>query len=155
MQQNKELLIECIYQSCLDKANIVAQDELESGKRALLNFGHTFGHAIENTLGYGVYLHGEAVSVGMVMAAELSQLEGYITIEEVNKIKSVLERANLPVSFYGKITFSEFISAMSVDKKVIDGSIRLVLLKQIGNALISSGYADSLLHQVVNNYCNK
>jgi len=155
MQQNKELLIECIYQSCLDKANIVAQDELESGKRALLNFGHTFGHAIENTLGYGVYLHGEAVSVGMVMAAELSQLEGYISIEEVNKIKSVLERANLPVSFYGKITFSEFISAMSVDKKVIDGSIRLVLLKQIGNALISSGYADSLLHQVVNNYCNK
>ena len=155
MLKNKELLIECIYQSCHDKAIIVAEDELESGKRALLNFGHTFGHAIENTLGYGVYLHGEAVAVGMLMAAELSHLQGYIDIESVDIIKNVLEKANLPISIYGKITSSKFIAAMSVDKKVIDGSIRLVLLERLGSAFISSDYSDELLQKVINHYCNK
>jgi 3-dehydroquinate synthase len=152
--KDKDLLIDTIYQSCSDKASIVAQDEFESGKRALLNLGHTFGHAIENTLGYGVYLHGEAVAVGMLMAAELSYLEGHLEIKEVNKIKSILEKSNLPTSIFGKITSSEFIKAMSVDKKVKEGSVRLVLLKGLGNAFISDDYSDETLQRVINNYCN-
>lgn len=155
MQKNKEILIESVYQSCQDKANIVAKDEREKGARALLNFGHTFGHAIENTLGYGVYLHGEAIAVGMLMASELSKLLGYIDNKKVNKIKNVLEKANLPISIYGKITRSEFINAMSVDKKVIDEIIRLVLLKEIGNAFLCDNYSFELLNQVIDNYCNK
>lgn len=154
MLKDKELLTDTIYQSCYDKADIVAQDEFESGNRALLNLGHTFGHAIENTLGYGVYLHGEAVAIGMLMAAELSHLEGYIDIKDIAKIKSILEKANLPTSFFGKITSSGFIEAMSVDKKVIGGSIRLVLLNSIGSAFICKNYSNKLLQQVIDNYCN-
>nr|MCS5586846.1 3-dehydroquinate synthase [Gammaproteobacteria bacterium] len=118
MARDKALIIESVYQSCEDKANIVAQDELEAGKRALLNLGHTFGHAIENTLGYGNYLHGEAISVGMLMAAKLSQLEGYLSVEDVNQVQDLLEKSNLPISISGKITASDFMAAMSVDKKV-------------------------------------
>ncbi|TEU25110.1 MAG: 3-dehydroquinate synthase [Gammaproteobacteria bacterium] len=153
MARDKALIIESVYQSCEDKANIVAQDELEAGKRALLNFGHTFGHAIENTLGYGNYLHGEAISVGMLMAAKLSQLEGYLSVEDVNQIQDLLEKSNLPISISGKITASDFMAAMSVDKKVIDGNIRLILLKELGDAFICDDYQNQLLDQVINDFC--
>jgi len=153
MARDKDLIIEAVYQSCEDKANIVAQDELEAGKRALLNFGHTFGHAIENTLGYGNYLHGEAISVGMLMAAKLSQLESYLDVDEVNEIQHLLEKANLPTSISGKITASDFMAAMSVDKKVIDGNIRLILLKELGDAFICDDYRVPLLNQVINDFC--
>jgi 3-dehydroquinate synthase len=153
MARDKTLIIEAVYQSCEDKANIVAQDELESGKRALLNLGHTFGHAIENTLGYGNYLHGEAISVGMLMAAKLSQLEDFLSVNEVGEIQHLLEKANLPISISGKITASDFMAAMSVDKKVIDGNIRLILLKKLGDAFICDDYQNQLLDQVINEFC--
>lgn len=153
MTRDKALIIEAVHQSCEDKANIVAQDELEAGKRALLNLGHTFGHAIENTLGYGNYLHGEAISVGMLMAAKLSQLEEYLSIDAVNQVQDLLEKANLPISISGKITASDFMAAMSVDKKVIDGNIRLILLKELGDAFICDDYQHQLLDQVINDFC--
>ena len=153
MSRDKSMIIESVYRSCEDKANIVAQDELEAGKRALLNLGHTFGHAIENTLGYGNYLHGEAISVGMLMAAKLSQLEDQLSANEVGEIQHLLEKANLPISISGKITASDFMAAMSVDKKVIDGNIRLILLKKLGDAFICDDYQSQLLDQVINEFC--
>lgn len=153
MSRDKLMIIESVYRSCEDKADIVAQDELEAGKRALLNLGHTFGHAIENTLGYGNYLHGEAISVGMLMAAKLSQLEDFLSVNEVGEIQHLLEKANLPISISGKITASDFMAAMSVDKKVIDGNIRLILLKKMGDAFICDDYQSQLLDQVINDFC--
>ncbi|MEO1917313.1 MAG: 3-dehydroquinate synthase [Candidatus Thioglobus sp.] len=153
MSRDKSMIIESVYRSCEDKADIVAQDELEAGKRALLNLGHTFGHAIENTLGYGNYLHGEAISVGMLMAAKLSQLEDFLSVNEVGEIQHLLEKANLPISISGKITASDFMAAMSVDKKVIDGNIRLILLKKLGDAFICDDYQNQLLDQVINEFC--
>jgi 3-dehydroquinate synthase len=153
MVRDKTIIIEVVYQSCKDKADIVAQDELEAGKRALLNFGHTFGHAIENTLGYGNYLHGEAISVGMLMAVKLSQLEGYVSVDVVDQTQDLLEKSNLPTSISGKITASDFMAAMSVDKKVIDGNIRLILLKELGDAFICDDYQQQLLNQVINDFC--
>ncbi|MBW5290034.1 MAG: 3-dehydroquinate synthase [Candidatus Ruthia sp. Asou_11_S2] len=153
MDRNKPLMAGIIYQSCQHKANIVAQDELEVGKRALLNFGHTFGHAIENTLGYGTFLHGEAISVGMLMAVKLSQLEGYLSSNQVAQVQDLLEKANLPISIIGKISASDFMKAMSVDKKVINGNIRLILLKELGHAFVCDHYKNQLLNQVINEFC--
>jgi 3-dehydroquinate synthase len=153
MARDKDLIVQIVYQSCLDKANIVAQDELELGARALLNLGHTFGHAIENTLGYGVFLHGEAIAVGMLMAAELSQLIGDLSAQEVAQVKDLLEKSNLPVSVNGKIKALEFLSAMSIDKKVIDGNIRLILMKKLGKAYISDDYQPQQLKQIVGDFC--
>ncbi|BAF61448.1 3-dehydroquinate synthase [Candidatus Vesicomyidisocius calyptogenae] len=153
MDRKQSLIIEMIYQSCQHKINIVAQDELEMGKRTLLNLGHTFGHAIENTLGYGTFLHGEAISVGILMATRLSQLEGYLSSKQVAKIQDLLEKANLPISIIGKINASAFMKAMLVDKKVINGNIRLILLKRLGQAFICDNYNNHLLDQVVNEFC--
>ncbi|MBC8494261.1 MAG: 3-dehydroquinate synthase [Candidatus Thioglobus sp.] len=153
MARDKVLIIQSVYQSCFDKAEIVAQDELESGKRALLNLGHTFGHAIENTLGYGVFLHGEAISVGMLMAAELSHRLGDLTTQEVLQVKDLLEKSNLPISVNGKISALEFLSAMRVDKKVIDGRIRLILMKKLGQSYITDNYKKEQLEQVIGDFC--
>ncbi|BBB22425.1 3-dehydroquinate synthase [Abyssogena phaseoliformis symbiont OG214] len=153
MDRDKSLMAEIIYQSCQHKANIVAQDELEVGKRALLNFGHTFGHAIENTLGYGTFLHGEAISVGMFMAVRLSQLEGYLSSNQVVQVQDLLEKANLPISIVGKINVAAFMKAISVDKKVINGNIRLVLLKELGHAFVCDDYKNQFLNQVINEFC--
>lgn len=153
MARDQDLIIQVVYQSCADKANIVAQDELEAGKRALLNLGHTFGHAIENTLGYGVFLHGEAISVGMLMAANLSQLAGDLSESEVSQVKYLLEKSNLPISVGGKINASELLSAMSVDKKVIDGNIRLILMRRLGESYISDNYQKDQLEQVIGDFC--
>ncbi len=152
MHRDKSLIIKAVHQSCTDKANIVAQDELESGKRALLNFGHTFAHAIENTLGYGTYLHGEAVAVGMLMAAELSALEGFIASSDVQQVKDLLQKAQLPVSINSKISYQDFVDAMSVDKKVIDGEVRLVLMKKLGQTFISKDYQKNDLQQVIKDF---
>jgi 3-dehydroquinate synthase len=153
ISREKSLIIQAVYQSCTDKADIVAEDELESGKRALLNFGHTFGHAIENTLGYGVFLHGEAISVGMLMATKLSQMSGDLSEGEVSQVKDLLEKSNLPVSVAGKISASEFLSAMSVDKKVVDGNIRLILMRKLGESYISDTYEQAQLEQVIGDFC--
>jgi 3-dehydroquinate synthase len=153
MNKEKSTLIDAIYQSCKDKANIVAEDELEAGKRALLNLGHTFGHAIENSMGYGNYLHGEAISIGMYMAAVMSEKEGFIDQSQVSRVKSILENCELPTRLTGKINFSDFSKSMSVDKKVLKGKIRLVLLKPIGAAFISDDYHKEFLDQTIKEFC--
>ncbi len=143
------VIAEAIQRSCQDKASIVAEDEHERGKRALLNLGHTFGHAIETGVGYGVYLHGEAVAVGMVMAADLSQRMGWITPADVDRIKRLLLAAGLPVTAPAGMTAERFLELMSVDKKVQNGVIRLVLLKDIGQAVISDDYPQDELVQTL------
>ena len=144
-RREPSILAEAIERSCQDKADVVAQDELEQGVRALLNLGHTFGHAIETGMGYGNFLHGEGVAVGMVMAADLSQRMGWISEEDVTRIKQLLIAAGLPISVPQGMTAEQFMTLMSVDKKVQDGHIRLVLLHGIGQAVMSDDYsADKL-----------
>ena len=154
MARNKDLIIEIIFNSCQDKASIVALDEFERGKRALLNLGHTFGHGIENAFGYGNYLHGEAVSIGMVMAAKLSMDEGHLSNEDAIRVENILSKANLPIAIKKSIDSETLIEAMSLDKKSIDGKIRLVLLKALGNSYLTDSYSKENFNRVVNNFCH-
>ena len=138
------ILGEAVKRCCQYKADIVAQDERESGVRALLNFGHTFGHVIETHEGYGNWLHGEAVAAGMVQAAELSQKIGWLTVEEVTRIKHILTLANLPIT-PPSIDVQTALSLMGHDKKVKHGQIRLILLKSLGDAVLTNDFdAESL-----------
>lgn len=132
MDRETEALSYAIYGSCEDKAKVVAEDERESGIRAILNFGHTFGHAIETHQGYGEWLHGEAVAVGMVMAAKLSCRLGFITKNQIAQLESLLEQVKLPVAPPKGMAPEDFLQRMAVDKKVLDGRLRLVLLEAIG-----------------------
>jgi 3-dehydroquinate synthase len=134
--------IEC---SCNNKAEVVAADEFESGVRASLNLGHTFGHAIETGMGYGAWLHGEAVAVGMIMAADLSRRLGWLSNDEVHRIENLISRAGLPTRGPAKLSTDQFLSLMSVDKKVMDGRLNLVLLKAIGSAVVTDEFDPSLL----------
>ena len=154
MARNKDLIIEIIFNSCKDKASIVALDEFEKGNRALLNLGHTFGHGIENAFGYGNYLHGEAVSIGMVMATKLSMDEGYLSNEDAIRVESILSKADLPISIKKSIGSETLIEAMSLDKKSIDGKIRLVLLKALGDSYLTDSYSKENFNKVVNNFCH-
>jgi 3-dehydroquinate synthase len=131
------VLVEAIYRSCANKAKVVCADERESGMRAILNLGHTFGHAIETAQGYGAWLHGEAVAVGMVLAAKLSSRMGWLSDEQVDELVELLLRARLPIK-PPPMSCEQFLALMAVDKKVIDGRMRLVLLEAIGRAVISS-----------------
>jgi len=148
-KRNKATLAEAIGRSCQDKADVVAQDELEQGVRALLNLGHTFGHAIETGMGYGNFLHGEGVAVGMVMAADLSQRMGWISLADVERIKAILISAGLPILVPEGMTADQFMALMSVDKKVQDGKIRLVLLRGIGKAVMSDDYSAAKLAETL------
>ncbi len=134
-----------IERSCRNKAEVVARDERESGERALLNFGHTFGHAIETGLGYGVWLHGEAIAAGMAMAADLSCRLGWISAADRQRIEALLLRAHLPVRAPAEIGSGPFLDLMAVDKKVSGGKLRLILLKGIGQAVISADFDPQLL----------
>ena len=154
MQRDASLTIDAVYRSCQDKARIVAEDEFEAGKRALLNLGHTFGHGIENTLGYGTYLHGEAVAVGMFMAVKLSELEGDLTADCVDRVGQLLNQANLPCEINKEITEVQLFEAMSLDKKTIDGNIRLVLLRRLGDAYLSQDYSGDNLNKVIREFVN-
>ena len=154
MARNKDLIIEIIFNSCKDKASIVALDEFERGKRALLNLGHTFGHGIENAFGYGNYLHGEAVSIGMVKAAKLSMDEGHLSHEDAIRVESILSKADLPISIKKSIGSETLIEAMSLDKKSIDGKIRLVLLKALGDSYLTDSYSKENFNKVINNFCH-
>jgi 3-dehydroquinate synthase len=140
LQGQQETLAYAIYRSCQIKAEIVGMDEKEGGVRAILNFGHTYGHAIENTQGYGVWLHGEAVGAGMVMAAELSQRLDWISLEDLNRTRALIKRAGLPIAPPPSMNQKDFMDGMSVDKKVLDGQLRLVLLKQLGQAVVTSEF---------------
>jgi len=152
-ERDPEALSRAIHRSCQNKARIVEADETESGQRALLNFGHTFGHAIETHTGYGSWLHGEAVAVGMVMAADLSRREGFITSSDVDQLVDLLARANLPVTPPAGIGPDDFARRMAVDKKVVNGRLRLVLLKSIGSAVISDTFSQQNLCDCLENYC--
>jgi 3-dehydroquinate synthase len=147
-----ELLAYAIERSCNDKADIVAQDELEHGMRALLNLGHTFGHAIETGMGYGAWLHGEAVACGMMMAAVLSQKLGWLTEDDVSRVEQILIAAKLPTTPPAEMDSEQFLSLMSVDKKVQDGKIRLVLMKGVGQAVITDDYSKGLLLETLESF---
>ena len=144
MQLDEAVLSEAIYRSCQNKADVVAKDEHEQGERALLNLGHTFGHAIENAMGYGVWLHGEAVAAGTMMAADLSQRMAWLSADELARIKNSLLAAKLPLD-PPKLGAAKYLDLMGLDKKVENGKIRLVLQQGIGHAVITSDYdADKL-----------
>ena len=128
-----------IYRSCKNKAEVVAADEHEAGERALLNLGHTFGHAIENAMGYGVWLHGEAVAAGTMLAADLSQRLGWLKVAQVQRIAALLSASGLPVQAPA-LGVEKYLDLMGLDKKVQDGKIRLVLQQGIGKAVITSDY---------------
>ncbi|AXF44386.1 3-dehydroquinate synthase [Acinetobacter johnsonii] len=148
VQGDEATLAEAVYRSCAHKARIVANDEKEQGERALLNLGHTFGHAIESYLGYGEWLHGEAVATGMVMAADLSQRMGWISAEDLARTKNIIQRANLPI-VCPKIPLDEFLAYMSHDKKVLNGQLRLVLMQAVGQAIITKTFDVELMKQAI------
>lgn len=148
VERDPDLLAEAVYRSCAHKARIVANDEKEQGERALLNLGHTFGHAIESYLGYGVWLHGEAVATGMVMAADLSHLMGWISAEDLARTKKIIQRAHLPIKC-PQIPMDEFLAYMSHDKKVLNGQLRLVLMKALGQAVITKDFDLELMKQAI------
>jgi len=145
-------LVYAIRLCCACKAAIVARDEHERGERALLNLGHTFGHAIEAAAGYGSWLHGEAVAVGMAMAAEMSARLGWLGRRDVGRIRALLQRAGLP-SDPPRLGRARVLELMRMDKKVASGRIRLVLLEAIGRATLTGDYPpavlDSLLEDTV------
>ena len=142
-------LAEAIRRSCENKAQVVAADERETGERATLNLGHTFGHAIETASGYGVWLHGEAVAAGMCMAASLSTRSGWLSEAELARIVALLARAKLPTAPPAAISAAQFRSLMLHDKKNVGGRIRLVLLHALGKSCVTRDYDDHLLEAVL------
>ncbi|MCT7360175.1 3-dehydroquinate synthase [Thalassolituus pacificus] len=149
MAREPKALAYAIERSCQDKAEVVAQDETESGIRAILNLGHTFGHAIEAHQGYGQWLHGEAVGTGMLMAADLGWRMGHVSSEELRELRSLLQASGLPVVGPLNMSADDYLSRMQVDKKVLDGRIRLVLLQRIGEAYMTSEVPKDLLTQTL------
>jgi len=150
LKRDKQALSYAIEISCQTKADIVAADERESGKRALLNLGHTFGHAIENGMGYGEWLHGEAVGAGMCMAALMSSQMGWMNDEESQRAINLIEQAKLPIKAPASMSPEKFLDLMSVDKKVLDGVLRLVLMKGIGKSLVTDDYKTADLNNAIN-----
>ncbi len=148
MALDESSISEAIYRSCQNKADVVARDEHETGERALLNLGHTFGHAIENAMGYGVWLHGEAVAAGTMMAADLSARMGWLKPEDVKRIYALLTAANLPLEA-PKLGVEKYLDLMQLDKKVADGKIRLVLQQGIGKSVITSDYDEKKLKETL------
>jgi len=144
LQHDDVALAEAIFRSCEIKAAVVAEDERESGKRALLNFGHTFGHAIENSLGYGEWLHGEAVAVGMLMAAKLSDLSD----KQQSRLRSLIQTAGLPID-PPPIGSEQLRKAMNLDKKASASALRFVLLSALGEAFVTSEYSEVLLSRIL------
>jgi 3-dehydroquinate synthase len=136
-----------IYRSVMNKAEIVAEDEKEAGIRALLNFGHSFGHALEAETGYSELLHGEAVAIGMVAASRLSESRGICVPGTAERLAALLKRFNLPVQIPEQAAISGLVDAMNLDKKAVASGLRLILLEAIGHAVIDS---DSRRQEIVN-----
>ncbi len=149
LARDPEALIHAVQRSCQDKAEIVAADEKESGIRAILNMGHTFGHAIETGVGYGRWLHGEAVATGMLMAADLSQRLGWLDAQDVARIDNLIDKACLPTRAPADLQCEEFLELMAVDKKVAGGKIHLVLPRAIGESAVCSDYDPEILKQTL------
>jgi len=140
-----------IYECCAIKAGIVGGDERETkanGGRALLNLGHTFAHALENVAGYGEYLHGEAVGVGLVLAARLSQKLGYLGPKDVARVETTVAAAGLPVRLRKRIASAKLMAAMKLDKKVVGGKLRFVALRRIGQAEMVDGVSEKLVREL-------
>ena len=154
MGREPETLAYAVCRSCENKAQIVAQDELEqTGVRALLNYGHTFGHAIETGAGYGNWLHGEAVACGMLMAASLSEKLNWISGDDYSRIEALLKKAKLPTKAPDSMQVAEFLKIMSVDKKTKAGKIHLVLLKKLGDAALTTNFSASQLESTLQEFC--
>ena len=147
---DQNALQQCIARCCQLKADIVARDETEKGDRALLNLGHTFGHAIETYLGYGNWLHGEAVSAGCMMAAALSEKLGDLTPHDVARLEKLLARANLPTVSPDGMTAQDYLPLMMRDKKVLNGKLRLVLLKALGQAYVATDVPQEQVIDAIN-----
>ena len=143
MRRDDALLADVIARCCSIKADVVNRDERESGVRAILNFGHTFGHAIEKELGFGVWLHGEAVAAGMAIAARISAGRGAIGSDTVVALTRFLQAFSLPTHAPDGMGIDTFMSAMQGDKKVQAGRIRYVLLESLGNAFVTPGLDES------------
>lgn len=152
MARDHSLLAEAIQRSCQSKADVVAADETEQGQRALLNLGHTFGHAIEAGMGYGAWLHGEAISAGMMQAAYMSQLLGDLSAADVERIGAIFKRAKLPTFPPNELSNDQFMHYMAGDKKVQAGKVRLVLLKSIGEAYITGNYPAETLQKTLTDW---
>lgn len=138
LARDPDALAFAVHRSCRNKAEVVAADERETGERALLNLGHTFGHAIETGMGYGAWLHGEAIAAGTLMAAELSRRLGDLADADVARIEALFLAAGLPVQG-PRLGEDRYLELMQHDKKVQDGKLRLVLLKRIGMAYVGDG----------------
>ena len=167
LARDTKALAETVTRSCQNKADVVAADEKEDNIRATLNLGHTFGHAIETGLGYGSWLHGEAISTGMLMAAELSSRHGWIDRSIVERTETLLCAAGLPTTLHNPHTTPSaqytkllkgldsryFIDLMSMDKKVANGQLSLVMLQgPLGSSVVTNKFDVSLLEQVVSEY---
>ena len=155
LARDKEALAFAIERSCLNKAEIVSEDETETGVRATLNLGHTFGHAIETGSGYGTYLHGEAVAIGTCQAADLSRRKGWMNDADVERIIALFQKCNLPTYPPEQIDADRFLELMAVDKKNVNGQIRLILLTKIGVATLPIDVDRTLLKQTLNTYGRK
>jgi 3-dehydroquinate synthase len=141
-----------IERSCINKAEVVAIDEKEKGLRATLNLGHTFGHAFETGLGYKHWLHGEAVAMGMIMAAHMSLLEGWLTAGDLDRIKLIISKAGLPDQLPEELMGINIKELMFIDKKVSHGKLKLVLLKSIGDAIVTDSFQESCLDKTLSHY---
>jgi 3-dehydroquinate synthase len=148
---DSQALTRAILASCQIKARIVGRDEHEQGERALLNLGHTFGHAIESATGYRQWLHGEAVGAGLLMAAAMSRECGLISPEELEKVRRLIELAGLPAQIDG-VSPESALEHMQIDKKVQAGRVRLVLLREIGNAFVTADYPAEALTRTLATY---
>jgi len=141
-----------IERSCYNKAAVVSEDETETGVRATLNLGHTFGHAVETGLNYKLWLHGEAVGLGMMMAAHMSMLSGWLTAQACERIHSLLVRAGLPVKLPSELQNADIRELMSVDKKVSHGRLKLILLQDIGAAIITDEFQENMLQETIDHF---
>ena len=151
---DKQPMTEAVQRCCANKARIVAADELETGQRALLNLGHTFGHAIETAQGYGNWLHGEAIAAGMCLAAGLSHDLGFITADELQRTRAAFEKAGLPVEPPADMTTDQCLKLMASDKKVRDSQLMLILMRGIGKSFLCKDYDQQQLRETLNKALN-
>lgn len=149
LARDPDALSYAIEVSCRSKAKIVAQDEKEKGVRALLNLGHTFGHAIETSVGYGNWLHGEAVATGMLMAADLSMRLGNLTVKDVERVDNLLDMAMLPTRAPHHMDYEHYIELMAIDKKTRSGKINLILFNKLGDAMQTNDFENNLLRETI------
>lgn len=154
LAKNETLLTEAIRRSCANKARIVGEDERENDRRALLNLGHTFGHAIETHTNYSGWLHGEAVATGLCMAADLSSRLGWLSAADCERAIRLIARAGLPIRVPAGMTPELFMDYMGHDKKVLAGQLRLVLMRGIGQSVVTKDFDAGKLQETLHHYCS-